>query len=256
LVCSTALGGFVPASYAAVGAEQHAQTEWSRYSYDARQPGILFVTGSFDIRPGSYFAVLDEIDTRGPDPESLGVVVDLDAFGAGDTYGALGNRDLCRGPVRCEVANGQMSFTVEFTVNGDGRHRQHLRQYVIARGAHVVVHDVLLRGWTAAHRRGGALRRTDADAQGAGAMVDGAGAGADLGVSAPGPAGGSLALAVPGCEQAGAGMITLAGGEQSQTALCPTYSVGAVARHKTTWRLTGAVAGATAYKTRLLVVAA
>jgi len=255
LVAAVAVAGFVVPTYAAA-AKPHLRTVWSRYSFDGKRNGFLFVAGSFQIRPGSFFAVLDEVDTHGPHPESFGDVVDLDAFGASETYGSLGDRNLCTAPVQCQVVNGRMTFTVEFTVNGDGKHREHLRQYIVARGAHLVVHDVFLKGWTPAHRQGGATRRTDDDADGAGVMAAGTGVGTDLGVSAPGPAGGSLALAVPACDQIGAGLMTLSGGTQTQTAICPTTSISAVARHRTTWQLSGAVGGATSYATRLLVIAA
>lgn len=233
------------------------ETAWARYDFHSARSGFLQITGRVDAAPGAFFAEVAEFDADGTHPQTpFADVLDLDSLSELGTYGAVGNRDLCPGPVVCLAENGGLGFSISFDVTGDGRHVQDIREYFVVRGAHIVVHDQLLDRWTAHHRTGGVSRRTVADVEGAGAAALGQVVGANLGVSAPGPAGGSLAIAVPGCDQAGAGVLLLSGGLTGETALCPTDSVASVAKSATTWNAAGAVAGWSDNTTRLLVVRA
>jgi hypothetical protein len=260
LVALVALAGAVTTSVAvpaaAVGSAA-VQTAWARYDFHSARSGFLVISGRVDPAPGAFFAEVTELDARSTQPRApFADVLDLDSFSELGTYGAVGNRDLCPGPVTCIAQNGGLGFSISFDVSGDGRHMQDIREYFVVRGAHVVIHDRLLKRWTASHRAGGVTRRTVADASGAGAVALGQTVGANLGVTAPGPTGGSIAIAVPGCDQIGAGALILSGGLTGETTICPTDNVAAIARKATTWDATGAVAGWSNNTTRLVVLRA
>lgn len=232
-----------------------AHTAWARYVFHGKGSGFLQVTGRVEAAPGAFFALVTEFrDPHAPPQAPFADVLDLDSLSQAGTYGAAGNRDLCPGLATCIAENGGLGFTVSFGVGGDGRHVQDVRQYIVARGAHVVVRDQMRIGWTATHRAGGVTRRTVSDATGAGAVALGQTVGAELGVSAPGPAGGSIAIAVPGCEQAGAGVLTLTGGVTEETTICPTDNIAGVAEKATTWNASGAVGGWSNNTSRLIVL--
>ena len=245
-------------AFASPAAAEHAsslQTKWAKYSYNGRGYAFLQIMGSAKIVPGSYFATVDvDRPTSSKADAFFPFILDLDSLSSARSYGAIGNRDLCPGPVNCHARGGAFSFSVGFTVQGGGSRPNGLDTYVVLRGADVKIHDILLHGWTAHHRDGGALRVSDSQAGGAGVDVFGNAAGANTGTSAPGPRGGSIGIAVPACDQVGAGLLVLTGGEQTQTAVCPSDAVAAVARRATTWTATGAVAGVSAYSTRMLVI--
>lgn len=232
------------------------QTAWARYEFHSARSGVLLISGTVEAAPGAFFAEVAEFGANTTQPQTFADVLDLDSFSQVGTYGTAGNRDLCPGPVVCVAQNGGLGFSVTFDVEGDGHHVQDLREYFAVRGAHVVIHDRVLHGWTATHRAGGVTRRTVADANGSGAVALGQTVGTNLGVTAPGPAGGSLAVAVPGCDQAGAGALILSGGMTGETTLCPTDNVVGIAKKKTTWDATGAVAGWSSNTTRLVVLRA
>jgi hypothetical protein len=182
-------------------------------------------------------------------------VIDLDAASTVHTYGAIGDQDLCSGPVDCHVHGGRLTFGLTFTISGDGKHPVDLQQYIVARGADVRIHDAFLIHWNARHRVGGVLRRTADQAGGAGVDARGVVAGANSGTTARGFSDGSIAIAAPGCDIAGAGVLTLTGGVHDPVlAVCPSDLVTDLAPHGTTWTATGAVAGASSYSTRLLVL--
>lgn len=242
---------------AAAGGSAPLQTAWARYDFHSVHSGFLRVTGSVEAAPGAFFASVTEFQPHSTNPQApFADVLDLDTLGQLGTYGAVGNRDLCPGPAVCVAEDGGLAFSVDFDVNGDGRHLADISNYLVVRGAHVVIHDRLLAHWTATHRTGGVTRKTTADVTGAGAVAFGETVGANAGVSAAGPAGGSIAIAVPGCEEGGAGVLTLTGGLTGETTLCPTDSIAAIAKRATTWNVSGAVAGWSELATRLVVLRA
>lgn len=60
---------------------------------------------------------------------------------------------------------------------------------------------------------------------------------------------------MPACDLAGAGLATLTGGHSgAQVMTCPSSPATDLATGRTTWKVTGAVAGASDQRTRLLVV--
>ena len=252
LVVTTAA---LAAPAAAAGHEVGLQTKWAKYSYSGRGDGFLEIVGSAKIVPGTFFATVDVDRPNSSKADAFfPFILDLDSLASADSYGAVGNRDLCAGPVDCHVTGGAFSFSVGFTIQGGGDTPMGLNTYVVLRGADVKIHDILVHGWTAHHHDGGALRVTDSQAGGAGVDAFGSSAGANTGARAPGPRAGSVAIAVPACDQVGAGVLLLTGGEQTQTALCPSDAIAAVARHAAKWTATGAVAGVSTYSTRLLVI--
>lgn len=235
----------------------HVQTAWARYDFRSAHAGFLEVTGRVDAGPGAFFATTTVFQPHSSQPQApFSFVLDLDSSDQMGTYGAAGNRDLCPGAPTCVIENGGLVFSASFDVTGDGRHVQDISTYIVARGAHVVIRDRLVDRWSASHRAGGVMRRTVADADGAGVVAAGQTVGANLGVSAPGPTGGSIAIAVPGCDQAEAGALMLSGGLTGETALCPTTNVAAVAKKATTWKAAGAVGGWSQNTTRLVVLRA
>lgn len=169
------------------------------------------------------------------------------------SYGALGNHDLCVGPVTCRSTASGFGFGVSFTVQGGGP-RQDIRLYLVMRGTDVHIHDLAMIGWRARHTASGVLRRTDVDATGAGVAFAGEDAGATVSVGAPGFTAGSVAIGVPECDVVGAGAMTLTGGQGVVPAVCPSEPVSDVARGKTQWSFSGATAGVSEDSTRLLVI--
>lgn len=235
------------------------QTEIARYTFNRAGSGTLVISGSARIVPGAVFAVVDVDMTDPQHPKAWApTVVDLGTFSGVDTYGAIQGHRLCPAPLTCSVRNGEFIFNDSFQISGTAGSMRD-EEYVVLRGADVQIADQVLHGWTAKHRHGGLLRRTDADAGGAGLSagdggVSGYDAGVNTGVSAPGPAAGSIAIAVPACEDAGVGVLQLTGGVQQPSAVCPSDAIADVAAHATTWSATGAVAGASENTSRLLVI--
>jgi hypothetical protein len=239
----------------ASGASGGVQTAVSRYSFDGRVAGYMQTNGRIPLGPGAMFADVSVDATDPAHPMAFfGDVIDLSSTDAVRTYGAAGKQSLCSAPLSCHVANGVFSFSASYTAQSDGKHAMHLRYYIVTRGSHVVVRDQSLYHWTAAHHPGGLTMRTDDNATGAGASVGGDDIGAMTGVTAPGPAGGSVAILVPGCDVVGAGALTLDGGVSPPTALCPSDPVTDVAPGATTWSVTGADAGVSSNSSRLLVI--
>jgi hypothetical protein len=242
---------------AAAAAAPTVQTAWARYDFRSAHSGYLAIKGRVDPGPGAFFATTTVFNAHSSQPQApFSFVLDLDSSAETGTYGAVGNRDLCPGAVTCVFKNGGLVFDASFDVTGDGRHVQDIRSYIAARGTHVVIRDMVLRHWEATHRASGVVRRTVADVDGAGVVAAGQVVGSNVGVTAPGPAGGSIAIAVPGCDQIGAGALILSGGATGETTLCPTGPIAAVAKRSTTWTATGAVAGWSEYTTRLIVLRA
>jgi hypothetical protein len=249
---AAALAAVVMPASANASSHLSLQTDWAKYSFHGTH-GIGVVQGSAKLLPGAYLAIADVYapDSSRPTVE-FAAVFDIGSLQATGTYGALGNRNLCGGPVSCYMANGTFRFGSEFSMQGNTPTA--MAQYLVIRAADVKIHDRVLRGWTAQHRSGGALRLTQDQAEGGGISTQGYDAGINSGSTAPGPAAGSVAVAVPACDTAGGGLLTLSGGWQPQHAICPSGAIGAVAFHRTTWRVSGTVAGVTQNTTRLLVI--
>ncbi|HVB26623.1 MAG TPA: hypothetical protein VNE21_01785 [Mycobacteriales bacterium] len=231
-------------------------TEVARYSFDGRGSGLMLARGSIRIGAGAVFAFVSVDLTNPHHPQAFfGQVLDLGTPDGIRSYGAAGAHRLCTAPLSCRISGGTFSFDASYTVDASGSPPTHLRFYLALRGAQLSLHESLL-GWRVHHRSGGLLIRSDADAAGVGVDVTGTDFGVTTGVFAPGPAGGSVGILVPGCDQLGAGALTLTGGSSSTTAVCPSYPVSAYAPGATTWSATGAAGGVSANQTRLAVIAA
>lgn len=225
------------------------------YSFDGAGDATMIVSGSIRMAPGAIFVLTQaDVTSRAQPQVFFPQVLDLDPTDGIRTYGALGNHTACAAPLTCSVSGDTFGFGISFDVQGDGKHPIHVRMFLAARGAAVTLRDRVMLHWHARHRSTGLITRTDADAAGAGAEVEGNDIGAMTSVSAPGATGGSVALAIPGCDALGAGVMTLTGGTQTQDALCPTQPVGALAWQRTSWQMTGFAAGVSQNQTRLVVL--
>jgi hypothetical protein len=86
-------------------------------------------------------------------------------------------------------------------------------------------------------------------------VVPGPGAEVFIRAAAPGGTGGSVAIALLPCDAGGTGSATLSGAARPVPLACDTARTAvAIARGRTSWALDGTVAGAAAYRDRLLVV--
>lgn len=224
------------------------------FTYDGLGPALLSVEGSVEAigRPG-YFAtvIADEFDGQ-LDP-FFPDVIDLGGNGSpARTYGAVGAHDLCVSPVvTCTPSSttGSLGFGVSFSV-GRSTRPQHLRLLLALEGTKVSASHVEL-GWKAHVRHSGFTRST---AGGTGVRAFGAAVEAMPDASLRGGRSGSIAVAVPPCEDVGAGVVRLTGGRTTETAICPSYPVAAAAAGPTTWTTSGPAAGITTYRTRLIVI--
>jgi len=249
-----ALFGVVPLPALAAG-HPRTQEVVARYSYDGAGDAVMVAGGTIRMAPGAILVFAQaEVSSRTNPLVFFPQVVDLDSRDGVRSYGAPGQHTLCAAPLSCSVQGDVFSFGVSNSVEGDGKTPLHLRFYLAARGAKVTLHDRAAIGWKIRHRTSGLVRRTDADATGAGIDAENFDLGVTTSVGAPGPAGGSVAIAVPGCDLVGAGLLMLSGGEQSTNALCPSGPVGELAWHKTTWSASGATAGVSTNQTRLVVL--
>jgi hypothetical protein len=222
------------------------------FSYDGYGPALLNVEGEVQAkgRPG-YFASVTADLFQGELTPFFPDVIELGDDGAPvRTYGAIGDRDICASPVvSCApaVSMDSLSFSSSFSV-GKSRTPVHLRMIIAMEGTHVEASHLEL-GWKTQIRRGGFSRATSG---GSGARALGTSVEAMPEATLRGGARGSIAIGVPPCEDLGAGAVTLSGGTKDQTAVCPSYAFAAAAKKATTWTLTGAAAGSTAYRTRLI----
>jgi hypothetical protein len=228
----------------------------ARYSYDGSGDALMLIRGSVQMGPGALFVLVSVDDTSPQDPVVFfPQVIDLASADGVRSYGQAGQHSLCTAPLTCQVRGDTFSFGVSNSVEGDGKNTIHLRSYIAVRGVGAAIHDGGMIGWKAKHRSSGLLTRADTDAAGVGADVENTDIGVMTGITAPGQRGGSIAILVPDCDSAGAGVLTFAGGRQSQTVICPTGAVGDIAAKTTTWSATGATIGASANQTRLVVLA-
>ena len=227
------------------------------YTFDGTGNGVLLVSGTIDPGKGHglFASVTGEAAKTGAGPDTVFFpeVTDLDGT-TPHTFGALGQRDLCADPltVCSELRGGGLGFSTSFSVSGDGKQTTHLRFAVIARGAKVTFTEQMI-GWRA-HDLRGVHQVTDDTADGAGVSAAGVTVGASLGATAPAARGGSVAIAVPPCDVAGAGVTLLTGPGSTQAGVCPTDAITATSRAAGTWTLTGAAAGVSTRSTRLLVL--
>lgn len=230
------------------------------YAFDGAGTGVLVVRGTVEAPRGGWFALVAGDATgagKAPDAVYFPQVVDLDPS-APHTYGRSGRRDVCVDPVTtCTVSadGASLSFLSVFVVAGDEETESHVRYWVAAEGARVRVRETLL-GW----RRttvGGVRRVGDDRADGVGVtgMNDPRrSAGVLLRATANGGRRGSIAVAVPPCDVAGAGPAVLTGPGVTEPQACPTSAFAAVTRRAGPWTLTGPSAGVSATGTRLLVL--
>jgi hypothetical protein len=255
LVVAGVLGAVLPAQ-AAPAPQQVTRA----YAFDGRGTGVLVVRGTVEAPRGGWFAlVAGDASGKGKAPDAVYFpqVVDLDPS-APHTYGRAGRRDVCADPVTtCTVSRdgASLSFLSVFVVAGDEETESHVRYWVAAQGAQVRVRETLV-GWTRT-TAGTARRVSDGGADGlglAGGPEPAKRTGVLLRATAGGGTRGSIAVAVPPCDVAGAGPAVLAGPGVTDPQACPTGAFAAVTRRAGPWTLTGPSAGASSSGTRLLVL--
>jgi hypothetical protein len=262
LVASLAVGAIPIAA-----APARLVTETVRYSYDGAGSASMVTTGTVRMAPRAVFAVVEvDLAPRKHPHAFFPEVLDLDPGDGVRTFGAVGNRELCRKPLTCHVQGDLFSFEIHDFASSDGSHQLHLRFYLAARGAKVSIKDDLV-GYKAHRRSNGLITRYDTDATGAGIATSGVDVGALTGVSAPGDRAGSVAILVPGCG-IGGGVGTFRGGDAtyapgpfkspyeliSKVVLCPSGPVPKYAHRATIWTAEGLMAGASTNETRLVVI--
>lgn len=239
-----------PAALAGTSTEP-SRSQWRRYEHDPRGAGLLAVGGRIraTAADGATLAYALRDAQTGSIP--IARVVDVAPSSVG-TYGVIGNH-TCALPVQCTVVteDGWIEFT--FTVRGphDPSRRKGMVFYLGAIGAAVDIQQASGTNWRGASRTAGVQRITSAHSSGAGIAVLNYQAGAETGASARGGDNGSLAIAVPPCEIAGAGVIQLHGPAGTVTGTCLTGPVAAMATTRADWTVTGATAGLTQNFTRL-----
>jgi len=235
-------------------ASSPAQRVGLRLDFDGKGSGVYVIQGSVkaDAAPPGLMASVSTDSVHAFFPE----VLELRSGSASTTYGAAGVHSLCAAPAICTLsADGStLDFSFSYSVSGDGVHEFHTRDYLVLEGAKVTITHTGVGAWTL-HRFRSWTRVVDDQVAVAGARVAGADAEVDQTASAKGGAHGSVALAVPPCDVAGAGVATLTGGAAgAQAIICPSSAVAGLATKPTTWTLNGALAGATTLHTRLLVL--
>ena len=227
------------------------------YSFDGTGTGVLVLSGSVETRGGEgFFAVVTgDAPGRGKPPSTVffPTLIDVDMKGA-HTYGAVGHHDLCPDPstVCRDLGGGEMHFTSTFIVSGQGPRPAHVRYAIALRGAKVTLTEELIRWERRALRK--VTRVTDDASTGGGVSAFGASAGTFVSTAAPAGRRGSIAIAAPPCEYAGAGAAILTGPGTSKPAVCPTDEFAAVTKSAGEWKLSGPAAGLSGRRTRLLVL--
>jgi hypothetical protein len=237
-----------------LAAQPRLQRQLLVFTYDGTGPGLLSVSGTVEAngRPGYLASVAAEaldghLDPFFPDVYELG-----DGGAPAHTYGAAGTHDVCASPlVTCTADPGSTSlqFSIGFSV-GESPRPVHLRMLIAVEGTKVKTASAKI-GWKGTKRTGGFSRVTGG---GTGFRAGGFAAEALPDASLRGGRKGSVAIAVPPCDQLGAGLLTLAGGRKDAVAACPTGPFTAAADGPARWSLTGDAAGVSSYLTRLIVV--
>jgi hypothetical protein len=249
LICCALLAAAAPS----FGSTPRLERQLLVFSYDGKGPALLSVEGSVEAigRPGYLASVA--ADGEGSDlTPFFPDLVELGEDGAPlQTYGAVGAHDLCLSPVvTCDSRAGSSSlqFGISFSV-GKSSSPVHIRMVVALEGTRVRASHVEI-GWKARKRLGGFSRVTTG---GTGVRTVGTSLEALPTATLPGGRGGSIAVAVPPCDQVGAGIVTLTGAKAASTTACPTGPFAAAAVGVTRWSMAGTAAGMSTYRTRLLV---
>ena len=230
------------------------QTEVLFLSYDGPGPAALVVDGYVEAkgRPG-YFATASANAVDGRVSPYASELVELgEPSGPVHTYGAAGSHDLCAEPaITCTTTLGsdRLRFTIGSTM-GRSDAPMHARVYVALVGTSLHVETARI-GWRVRTRTSG-VTRTSGD--GTGAQALGGTVEALPAATLPGGRRGSIAIAVPPCDEQGIGAVTLTGGADPSPHGCPTSTFADAAAKATTWSLAGPAAGASEYRTRLLVI--
>lgn len=225
-----------------------------RLDYDGTGSGVYTISGVIKT-DAKHPALLASVAASGKDA-FFPNVVELGKDGVSTTYGAEGSHSLCPAPAVCTVSRdgGSLGFSFSYNVAGDGVHAYRSTDYLVLQGAEVTFAHAGLGPWTL-HRFSAWTRVLDTQAALAGARTQGLDAEVDTDVSAVGGPHGSVAIGVPPCEGVGAGAATFTGADTgTQAALCPTSAVAGLATRRTTWQLSGALAGVSSLRTRLLVL--
>lgn len=246
--------GLVAALHVPASAAATVQRVGLRLDFDGAGSGVYVISGVIktDARHPGLLASVSSTGTHAYFPQ----VVELGTGGAHSTYGALGSHSLCPAPAVCTISpdGGTLGFSFSYSVQGDGVHPFHDRDYLVLQGAQVTLDHSGVGAWTL-HRFSSWTQVVDTQTAFAGAGSDGLDVEVDRSVSATGGSQGSVAIAVPPCDVIGAGVATLSGGAQGvQPVACPSSALAALATRRTTWDLSGALAGASALRTRLLVL--
>lgn len=230
------------------------QTEVLVLSYDGPGPAALVVDGYVEARgrPGYFATASANVFDGRVSPFSSGLVELGEPSGPVRTYGATGSHDLCADPaISCTTTPGsdRLRFTIGSTM-GRSEAPMHARIYVALVGTSLHV-DTARIGWRVRTRTAG-VARTSGD--GTGMQLLGGTVEALPAATLPGGRKGSIAIAVPPCDEQGVGDVTLSGGADPTPHSCPTSTFADAAAKATTWSLSGTAAGASEYRTRLLVI--
>jgi len=230
-----------------------------RFDFDGPAHGILRnhldLSGTADLEPGAFLAdALVDVTDRSDPQVPIADVSDFDELSAPHAYGPAGEIDPCPGVPICGTSTGEFVFGAGYSPPAE-HGRVHLRYYFVLRAAHIHYRVNALHGWRLRDYRGTVERITDAQSAGAGAGTFGDEAGALTDVSSSRTTAGTVAIAVPPCEDRGAGTLSLTGGTKSLAVPCGEGPAGAVAYRPVTWHLTGVAAGVSHGRTRLMVLA-
>lgn len=233
---------------------------WVRvYQFRAAGPGELAIEGV--LRTGGergvfgFAAVTRDIDSGETTVE--GEVTDFGGEGeAPRSYGLTPALDPCASYAICKIA--QVSdggeFTVGVQIEQDEGHRGYAVDYYLFGDGHVRLSLERMVGFRRVATRTGGFDRVDTrSSRSAGATAGGlyAESFSTATASARRP---SIAIAPSACQTAGAGIVTLFGGDSPQIATCPAGQLADRSMSPTAWVVTGPAVGISANATRLLVL--
>ena len=252
------VASMLSATLAWVPVSAHASTIESvlaKFSFDGAGSAVLDVEGAVTTSTRSVL-VMTDVDRSNPASSTVLTpqVLDLRQTQDLETYGIPGRRSICAPPMQCNESADRVTFQLKYKIDG-GSHRSHIDVYLAVRGLNISMHNVKIVGWRERVMKGAGVltTRNGDEGSGTGVNADGSYASVMSGGTAGGQAHGSVGLAVPPCDSVGVGSVTLAGGQQPQTATCPSGVLGAVATHSTMWKLTGPPVGVADNKIRLAV---
>jgi hypothetical protein len=230
------------------------QRELLVFSYDGPGPALLSVDGYVEAkgRPGYFADVTGGVHDGHLVPYFADVLELGEPAGPPHVYGAAGSHDLCAAPaITCTTTPGssRLRFTVG-SIMGRSEATIHARYFLALEGTSLHAETVGI-GWKVQRRTAGISRVAGG---GTGAHALGSYVEAMPSASLPGGRRGSIAIAVPPCDELGAGTVTLTGAAQPDQRTCPTSAFADAAARATSWTLSGPAAGASEYRTRLLVI--